>query len=307
MTDNCNVSIFRIKDDLYATADTCFFREIDANNLTCGDKYDTSKLFGLNMWSAHPLHDEADGCIYNIGTSFLTGLKYNLIKISASTGKSQTAFKQGKIVCSIPSRSSTSASICHSFGMTKNYIVFIEQPAVIVGQRVLGSVIHKSCNKDYLDWRPEMKNRFHLIEKKSGTVVKTEFVSADPFFCLHFINCHESKDENEVIVDLIGFPNMNCVHISLEDCRHGNEGPPEDLATAFRFVIPLQDPSEVADGSNFVKMQNTVATAVRNKKQVILAPEALTQPGIEVPRVHPHFESKEYTVFYGGMYANKLK
>jgi hypothetical protein len=64
--------MFQIGEELFAAAETCMFRQVDPFTLECGEKFDTSKLFGLNLWSCHPVNDK-DGFIYNIGTSFLTG------------------------------------------------------------------------------------------------------------------------------------------------------------------------------------------------------------------------------------------
>lgn len=46
----------------------------------------------------------------------------------SETEKKKSSFKHTEVVCSIPSRSLLQPSYYHSFGMTENYIVFIEQP-----------------------------------------------------------------------------------------------------------------------------------------------------------------------------------
>ncbi|ODN02416.1 Beta,beta-carotene 15,15'-monooxygenase [Orchesella cincta] len=272
MSDNCNVCLFTIGKDLFAGADTCMFRKVDSKTLDCGEKF---------------------------------GLKYQIVKIPLpNEGEtSEEALKKAKIICSISSRSALCASPCHSFGMTEKYIIFIEQPLIIVAKKMIAGILQKSCKRDYMEYRPEMKNKFHVVEKETGKLLKTEYLSADPFFFLHIVNCYEQ--ENELVMDLIAFPNANCIHIDLVDFRNGNEGPEHDLATTRRFVIPLIDFSEHKDGdipedTNLIKSVKTSATAINHKKVITLTCENLSESGLEVPIVHPNFRGKPYSIFYGG-------
>jgi len=68
------------------------------------------------MLSSHPLTD-VDGTMYNIGISFLTGLKYNIIKMAPITGNpsSKEILKKAKILSTIPSSSLTTLSYIHRF------------------------------------------------------------------------------------------------------------------------------------------------------------------------------------------------
>jgi len=105
LSDNGQVSIFKLGMDLFATSETCFFRQIESNSLSTGEKFDTNKYFGVNIACAHPLTDET-GATYNIGSSVLTGLKYNVVRIPAPSNPHETGkelMKKAKIICSIPS------------------------------------------------------------------------------------------------------------------------------------------------------------------------------------------------------------
>ncbi len=46
-----------------------------------------------------------------------------------------------------------------------------------------------------LEWKPNERCRFFLIEKKTGKVIKTEYVSAEAFFFLHIVNCYEQNNQ----------------------------------------------------------------------------------------------------------------
>lgn len=196
MTDNDSSNIFKLGKDYFVCNDSCFFRKIDTDSLSTGDKYDSQRLFGLNGLSAHPLRDEK-GDMYNIGFSVLTGLKFSLIRIPGSEGgrSSKEMLKESKIVCNIPSSYGPSCiSYIHSFGMTGKYILFIEQPYVASIAAIASALIKGHSVKDWLKWIPSLKNRFHLIDKETGKIVKTEIISA-PFFFLHIVNCYIENEQ----------------------------------------------------------------------------------------------------------------
>lgn len=50
---------------------------------------------------------------------------------------------------------------------------------------------------DWLEWRPQEKNKFVIVEKSTGKIFKTEFLSAEGFYFMHFANCYE--EDNQVI------------------------------------------------------------------------------------------------------------
>jgi len=56
-----------------------------------------------------------------------------------------------------------------------------------------------------MEWKPEMKNKFIVVDKVTGNVVKTEYISQDPFFYFHIINCYEENDQ--IVMDLPTFNN----------------------------------------------------------------------------------------------------
>jgi carotenoid cleavage dioxygenase-like enzyme len=108
LSDNGNINIFNIGQEVFTTGETCFFRDLDPDTLKTTDKFDTNKYFGLQMACAHPLTDDA-GYTYNVGCSLLTGLKYNIVKIPpiGKTESPKDAFKKSKIISTIPSSNST--------------------------------------------------------------------------------------------------------------------------------------------------------------------------------------------------------
>lgn len=136
-----------------------------------------------------------------------------------------------------------------------------------------------------MEWRPELKNKFHFVDKNSGKVHSTEVVSADPFMFLHISNCYE--ENGHIVVDLLQFPNgdffdANFIHKILSD-RHQME---TEFASFERFVIPLVDDiTSVKEGVELVTLDYTTACAYRQGKQVVVRPETFSNKGLELPMV----------------------
>jgi beta-carotene 15,15'-monooxygenase len=166
---------------------------VDPNSLTTDEKCDGNKMFGLNGQSAHPL-TEPSGDMYNIGFNLFPTAKYCVIRLPKSSS-SREMFKKAKIIATIPSRWTGAMAINHSFGMTERYIVFVEQPYVVSVSRIAQSVLKGDTLKDVLEWRSQEQNRFHVVEKATGKIFKTEFVSSEAFYFMHFVNCYEQNDQ----------------------------------------------------------------------------------------------------------------
>lgn len=78
MSDNHNMAMYNLGTNLCVAGESCFFRELDPKTLQLGStKFDTNKCFGLNFTCPHPITDET-GTTYTVGSSFITGLKYNV-------------------------------------------------------------------------------------------------------------------------------------------------------------------------------------------------------------------------------------
>jgi beta,beta-carotene 9',10'-dioxygenase len=90
------------------------------------------KEFGLHVISAHPLTDQETGETYNIGVSCMSGAKWKILKFPPGCGSFplKETIKKGKIIATQSCRNKTVIPWFHSFGMTKNYLIFIDQPCI---------------------------------------------------------------------------------------------------------------------------------------------------------------------------------
>jgi hypothetical protein len=66
-----------------------------------------------------------------------------------------TALSKASILATIPSSWKTSMCYYHSFGMSENYLVFIEQPLIINSMKLVTSQVKGKCMRDCMLWRPE--------------------------------------------------------------------------------------------------------------------------------------------------------
>lgn len=298
LTDNGNVSLFQIGNDVFACGETCYFHNISPGSLKPRERYDASKTFGMEIMSAHPLTDE-DGAVYNIGVSFKTGLKYNIVKITpSSTSPVKDSIKKAKVVASIPCSSNTHISYMHSFGLTKNYIICIEQPYGISVSKVLAASMkkHEQCQLDWMDWREGVRNRFILVHKQTGKVIKTDFYSATPFFFFHVINCYEENDQ--IIIDMPTIKDASfIVAFTLTRVRNG-ENESDCMPVGKRFVIPIvSDVKNVSENVNLVEVKST-ASAIRTGSEIVLTPEILVDEGLESPTINKNYLGRKYNYYY---------
>ncbi|CAG7827089.1 unnamed protein product, partial [Allacma fusca] len=110
--------------------------------------------------------------------------------------------KQSKIVATIPSRWNGALGTLHSFGLSENHVIFIEQPMVVSVSKLFAALVKKTSVRDWLEWKGEDKNRFVILTKE-GKVNKTEFISKDSFYFMHTINSFE--EEGQIVLDIITY------------------------------------------------------------------------------------------------------
>lgn len=150
-TDNDAVSIYPVGDNLYASTESTLLRRIDPTNIDSKERVDLGKYVAVNTQTAHP-HIETNA-VYNLGSNFAGKGSYNLIRIDPQSG----GMEKASILCSIPVRHRFYPSYYHSFCITEDFIVFIEQPLVT---SIPSLLLNHFLGKPYctaLQWRPKYK------------------------------------------------------------------------------------------------------------------------------------------------------
>ena len=89
-----------------------------------------------------------------MGSKFGKNGTYNIIKIPI-VKEGENAFDKASIECSIKIHRPLNPAYYHSFSMTDNYFLFIEQPLVISVPTLLSSNFTGASFADSLKWKPQ--------------------------------------------------------------------------------------------------------------------------------------------------------
>ena len=106
----------------------------------------------------------------------------------------------------------TGMSYVHSFGVTKNYIVFLEQALTLSVYKFITGIFTNAPYSDVLVMKKDFNTRIHLIDKRTGKNVCQKngqsFVTV-PLFLFHHINAYETYDSenrlSEIHVDVVAY------------------------------------------------------------------------------------------------------
>lgn len=66
-------------------------------------------------------------------------------------------------MATIPCRWRTTISYSHSFGISQNYVVYIDQPLFMAGVKLLTAHVKGHCMIDCMEWKPEEKVRCFYV------------------------------------------------------------------------------------------------------------------------------------------------
>ncbi|XP_041824936.1 beta,beta-carotene 15,15'-dioxygenase isoform X2 [Melanotaenia boesemani] len=305
-TDNGASNIIKYGNDYFATSETNYIRKIDPVTLETQDKVDYQKYVSVNLATSHPHYDK-EGNSYNIGTSIAEKgkTKYTLFKVPAVSekdkGKKIPALKNAEVICAVPCRSLLTPSYYHSFGMTDNYIIFIEQPLKLDILKMTTAYMRGVNWASCLKFCPEEKTLIHLIDKKTGKVVDIKYCT-EATVVYHHINAFE--DDGHVVFDVIAYNNnslYDMFYMSKLKEKAGFHVSNYSKPSYKRFVLPTQCDKGVAVGENLVKLKYTTASAVKEKEgKLICQPEVLCE-GFDLPRINYDFNGKKHQFVYGNM------
>lgn len=292
LTDNCAINVFTCNGQVFVSSESAILRKINPHTLETLDKIDLSKV-GATLISSH-FHSDRNGDTYTMATEIFTSAHYSVLKVPANSSKNP--FKKVESICTFP-HSHKGPSNYHSFGASENYLVFIEQPLTFNMGRVMTLTMKGRCLYDCAEWNPHLLNTFHIIDKRTGKVLPTKYVSSKPFFHCHHINCYE--ENNQLVVDLVEYESpklfdqmfLNVVRQDKFDITDG--GSPQ------RFVLPIIEPNEEPEeGKNLVTLKTT-ATAEWKGEIIEVTSEGLGSCGYELPCINPLYLTRKYRYFYG--------
>ncbi|XP_041665858.1 beta,beta-carotene 9',10'-oxygenase-like [Cheilinus undulatus] len=309
-TDNANVNFMTYKGDYYVSTETNLMHRVDPETLETTKKVDWSKFIAVNGATAHP-HTDPDGTSYNMGNSYsVKGATYNIIRVPPTKETADETLEGVTVMCTIPSLDKANPSYYHSFGMTENYIVFIEQPIKMDLLKIVTGKLRTKSIGDGFFWDPKLKTVFHLIHKDTGKVSAIKYM-AEPLSTFHQINAYE--EDGFLILDMCASDDGQAIsNYNIQNLRKSGEALDEvynTLCRSFprRFVLPLNVSNDTPYNQNLNNQVYTTATAVRtDKNKVFCTHEDLHGDdlhhygGLEFPQINYNkYNTKPYRFFYG--------
>lgn len=173
--DNVNVNVVPFgMTQLYALTETNYMCQVDPSSLQIKSRIDiTDYLKTASTTFAHPHVITSDGSWITMGMNTKSPRwRYEFIKYTAKTSIEEDndclACQNAKVIASIPSSHSLGLSYFHSFSITDNYIVFLEQSLVFDMFKMVSCILFNKAFSDALLMKQDFETRIHLIDRQTG-------------------------------------------------------------------------------------------------------------------------------------------
>lgn len=128
-------------------------------------------------------------------------------------------FKNASVVAQVPARWRMNPSYMHSFALTENYYIVIEQPLSISMMNSLKARFLKRPLASIFEWYKNESTIFHVI-RRDGSGDRYTFRSY-PFFYLHTINAYE--DHDNIVIDICCYHDpsvLDCMYVEAMENMH---------------------------------------------------------------------------------------
>ena len=206
VTDNGNVSISKIADQFVALTEIPLPVAFDKATLetTGGIGYDDA--LGGDYTTAHPHLDPMRGEAVSFLIHFGLKSTYTVYRLPRGS-------KRRVPLATIPTKR---PAYIHSFGITPNYVILVENPHRVNPLDLLLS--GRPFIENYR-WHAKEPTTFILVHRESGAVTRCP---ADPFFAFHHVNAFER--DGAVIADLCAYDNADIIDALYLDNLRGENG-----------------------------------------------------------------------------------
>lgn len=296
-TDNVNVNVFANGSKLMVVGDAKYGQVVNADNLATEQ---ASQLTIVDMTTSHP-HWDHDGSVYNIGSTFKRGRPaYHVFKVPPPLSDDKDGgenWRRAKILASLPSSRALGISYFHSFGMTKNYIIFYEGPVLIDFLEAFKCKLWGKPINEAFSYCDQEKGYFHVFRKQTGEKLDIQFTT-DAYFFWHAINAFETDDG--IVFDACifkDFDRKDLFAIPLNDVKsgafHRKERWRKFQHYPGRFILPLRPQEQKCSTSR----------SSHGRSEVHIVPERLLPDGqdrIDMPTInYRHYNGRPYRYFYG--------
>ncbi|XP_038214747.1 carotenoid isomerooxygenase-like isoform X1 [Zerene cesonia] len=199
ISDNAMISVYPFGDEIYAFTEGPIIHRIDATTLDTLDRINLMDRVALLNHTSHP-HVMPNGDVYNVGMSIVAGrIRHVVVKFPFE--EKGDMFANAEVVGSMKPRWPLHPAYMHTFGITENYFVIVEQPLTV---SLLNMVRNQLTNQPLiasLKWFPEYETHIVLISRTTGEEIKR--YRTDTMFFLHIINSYEH--EGNLVIDLCAY------------------------------------------------------------------------------------------------------
>ncbi|XP_015113164.1 carotenoid isomerooxygenase isoform X2 [Diachasma alloeum] len=283
LSDNSMISVYPFGDQYYTFAEAPFIHRIDVETLETKDRICISDYVGVVNHTSHP-HVTDDGTVYNVGLSITAmGPAYSVVcfpSVPSDTGRNsggKAMFEGASIVASLPARWKLNPSYMHTFGITENYFIIIEQPLAV------------------------SMTLIHVLSRATGALERT--FTAAALFYLHIINQYESEKGDSIVIDICCYRNakmLDCMYVDAMRNMHKNPDYSKLFrARPLRFVLPMTDKFADVKPNRRTNIFEMKASAHRRGDGAIsVEPELICNLGCETPRHNQKYLGRQYRYFY---------
>lgn len=131
------------------------------------------------------------------------GFAYEFIKYNVLDDGSgyDVCSENAKVVTSFPTNHWFGLSYFHSFGITENFIIFLEQSLVLSYWHLFVAIMKNNPISNCFKTHKNFETRIHLADKRTGKIVRQRFKTI-PQFSFHYINCFEVRESNGTLRDI---------------------------------------------------------------------------------------------------------
>ncbi|CAF0718742.1 unnamed protein product [Brachionus calyciflorus] len=201
--DNANINLVPYGNDrLFALTETNTMYEIDPSNLCIINRIQIDKyLQQATTTFAHP-HILEDGSWITMGMNFKNfPPHYELIEYK-KVDDIKVICENAEIIARVPSSHYFGLSYFHSFGLTKNYIVFLEQSIKFDVKNLLTGIFTNKAFSNAFCMLDNFPTRIHVINRNNGQIIQKKFTS-EPLVVFHHINTYEVYDLQNNLCEII--------------------------------------------------------------------------------------------------------
>jgi carotenoid isomerooxygenase len=287
------ISIYPFNDEYFTFTESPIIHKVDVESLDTVERLNLHEKYGFVNQTSHP-HVIPDGTVYNVGMILsLTGPAYAIICFPHG----ENIFQDAHVVAKVPVRWKLHPSYMHTFGITENYFIIVEQPMTVSVPAMVKSKVYNEPIISCLKWFSEEMTYIHVVDRKSGELFQT--FKTETFFFMHIINQYEK--DGHLIIDISCYKDpemLNCMYVeSIKNLQSNPDYAKLIRGRPLRFVLPLDSKNFK---ENLITLKDTLATAHQMPDgSTFCNPELICDMGCEVPRInYEKYLGNEYRYFY---------